>query len=382
MKDYIEWLLKEAGPINQALKKTFKDPGLYAKARSTNAQMLLAERAARKADKAKVVRLVPKETPSKHLDGLRLRAADHFAKKGLKQDAALEQAMAMDKDELYNLLGMRDASVHRISKDPWTGTPGAPRFSKVGGIFNGMFNVTHQLNPEQFDNIVKQLDEVKGMISQSKKPSSLIVPALMIGGGLAGGSVLGAYAANKMKKVLPPEQEKKAEDATKEEIRWSLQKHEDRETPEQEKQESKKEQEIEMKAGIKDEHHEEKKAFWSGFEKQAYVIYNTTVPLKSQAAKDKYLRERTSDGRLGGGVAGAALGGYAGFGTGVLNNKPGRGALIGAGLGALAGGTIGHYLGQRKAKERSDKGFATISHTDRDKLLDNALEYHKLNKKK
>lgn len=43
---------------------------------------------------------------------------------------------------------------------------------------------------------------------------------------------------------------KVAEDATKEELRTELKKHEDRETPAQEKAESKEEKEVEHKAGV------------------------------------------------------------------------------------------------------------------------------------
>jgi len=50
-----------------------------------------------------------------------------------------------------------------------------------------------------------------------------------------------------------------ARDATVDELKYVLKKHEERETPEQEKAETAKEEEIEERAGV------EKHAFWNGF---------------------------------------------------------------------------------------------------------------------
>jgi len=58
--------------------------------------------------------------------------------------------------------------------------------------------------------------------------------------------------------------------ASKAELKEVLKKHEERETPEQEAMESKREQELERKAGLHEDH--EKKAFWTGFEKAAYEL--------------------------------------------------------------------------------------------------------------
>jgi len=50
---------------------------------------------------------------------------------------------------------------------------------------------------------------------------------------------------------------------SKEDLKYVLEKHEERETPEQEAAESKREEKIEREAGV------EKSAFWNSFEKQA-----------------------------------------------------------------------------------------------------------------
>jgi hypothetical protein len=57
---------------------------------------------------------------------------------------------------------------------------------------------------------------------------------------------------------------KESAPVTVDELRYALKKHEDRETPAQEAEESDKEQDIERRAGI-----HEKTAFWRGFEKKA-----------------------------------------------------------------------------------------------------------------
>lgn len=97
---------------------------------------------------------------------------------------------------------------------------------------------------------------------------------------------------------------KEGEDASKEEIRWSLQKHEDRETPEQEAQESEKEQDIEDRAGI-----HEKKGFWVGFEKRANEEESEVWPTKRKLG-------------VGLGLAGVGLAGY-----GLYKQKKRVGAL-------------------------------------------------------
>jgi len=94
--------------------------------------------------------------------------------------------------------------------------------------------------------------------------------------------------------------------ASKAELKEVLKKHEERETPEQEAMESKREQELERKAGLHEDH--EKKAFWTGFEKAAY--------------------ELESRGKS------ALMGSFMGLGLGALGpNDPLPLALIGAGLG-------------------------------------------------
>ena len=126
--------LKLAGPLNRALKASYKNPLAYAQARSANAKMLLAERAALKADRAKIKPLHfggPKKSPDKELDKLRETAAMRIAHtRGMSQADALEEAMSMEAPEIKRLLGGPDRRV--VSRDPWTGTPGSASFSKVG----------------------------------------------------------------------------------------------------------------------------------------------------------------------------------------------------------------------------------------------------------
>lgn len=56
----------------------------------------------------------------------------------------------------------------------------------------------------------------------------------------------------------------KAAEVSKEDLKATLRKHEERETPEQERAESAEEQRIEREAGVEPKSHE-KKAFWAGF---------------------------------------------------------------------------------------------------------------------
>lgn len=131
----------------------------------------------------------------------------------------------------------------------------------------------------------------------------------------------------------------KQADATKEEIRGVLKKHEERETPEQEAMESKREQELERKAGIHEEH--EKKAFWVGFEKAAYDYAH-------EIREDRdYYKSRSKDkptSKLKSGLVGAGLGGVSGAILGALNPEHmsrGTAALLGGALGAGLGGIMG-----------------------------------------
>jgi hypothetical protein len=55
-------------------------------------------------------------------------------------------------------------------------------------------------------------------------------------------------------------------DVSKADLRKLLEKHEERETEDQEKAESKEEQRLEERAGLHEDH--EKKAFWRGFNRR------------------------------------------------------------------------------------------------------------------
>ncbi|NDC22597.1 MAG: hypothetical protein EBZ49_00480 [Proteobacteria bacterium] len=125
-----------------------------------------------------------------------------------------------------------------------------------------------------------------------------------------------------------------AKDATKEEIRETLQKHEDRETPEQEAQESKKEQKIEMKAGI----HEKHAFFLNGFEKRAKEM--------TEKERSKLIWNVSADV---GSLAGAGVGAYKAYGAlpesvkaPIREGAAGyiRGVLLGSLAGALTAGLL------------------------------------------
>lgn len=91
--------------------------------------------------------------------------------------------------------------------------------------------------------------------------------------------------------VVATKASEKKEAASKEEVVDVLKKHEDRETPEQEKQESEHEQKVEREEGV------EKSAFWDGFEKQAVSSrgYLTAFRSALKKHKDKLTQAGLSD---------------------------------------------------------------------------------------
>jgi hypothetical protein len=117
---------------------------------------------------------------------------------------------------------------------------------------------------------------------------------------------------------------KESAPVTVDELRYALKKHEDRETPAQEAEESDKEQDIERRAGI----HEKSAAFWRGFEKKAGIWdghMNVTVDVnpdtvrKLQAGPGKALEEflgtlKKPSTAVKALAAAALLSGTAGFG--------------------------------------------------------------------
>lgn len=117
-------------------------------------------------------------------------------------------------------------------------------------------------------------------------------------------------------------------DVSKEELRTELKKHEARETPAQEKAESAKEQEIERRAGV------EKKAFFTGFEKDAGLGVTSAIGA-GVGAVGNVLRGSGPNGERGGVV---------------------RRALTGAAVGGgLAAG--GHMLGSAMARRAPPQGL-------------------------
>ncbi len=127
--------------------------------------------------------------------------------------------------------------------------------------------------------------------------------------------------------------------ASKAELKEVLKKHEERETPEQEAMESKREQELERKAGLHEDH--EKKAFWIGFEKAAYDYAH-------EIREDRdYYKSRSKDkptSKLKSGLVGAGFGAVGGALLGALNPEHmsrGAAALLGGALGAGLGGLMG-----------------------------------------
>nr|WP_316654926.1 OmpA family protein [uncultured Gellertiella sp.] len=85
---------------------------------------------------------------------------------------------------------------------------------------------------------------------------------------------------------------------------------------------------------------------------------------------DPYTGQQKVSNTAGGALLGAGVGALAGLAIGGDATERRNGALIGAGIGALAGGTIGHYMDNQEAELRAQLQGTGISVTrDGDRII-------------
>jgi outer membrane protein OmpA-like peptidoglycan-associated protein len=85
--------------------------------------------------------------------------------------------------------------------------------------------------------------------------------------------------------------------------------------------------------------------------------------LASCTTTDPYTGEQKMSNTAGGALIGAGLGAVAGLAVGTDANSRRNAALIGAGIGALAGGAVGNYMDKQEAELRAQLQGTGISVT-------------------
>jgi outer membrane protein OmpA-like peptidoglycan-associated protein len=103
----------------------------------------------------------------------------------------------------------------------------------------------------------------------------------------------------------------------------------------------------------------------TGFAKAVLTLTVLTVFVSGCKTLDAYTREEKTSGTTKGALIGAAAGAVIGLITGDDAVERRQHALIGAGIGALAGGSIGYYMDKQEAQLRAELEGTGVSVTRR-----------------